>query len=198
MKDIEAVLFDVDGVLAVPPRMFSEIYSEEYGVEIDKLIPFYKSDDFNNAILGKADLKELIVKHADKWHWHKDPQILLDMWFEGEHVLNNELLEVVRRLRSSKIPVYLASQQEKYRAQYIRDVMFPDMFDGDFVSCDIGYTKQQPEYWKYIVDKLEVEPKNAYFFDDTQSCVDAAKLASINSHLYKSVEQVNLVLGLQT
>ena len=196
MIDTQLVLFDVDGVLAQPPRLFSEIYSNKYGVDINELQPFYKSNDFKNAILGKADLKELIIKHSDKWHWHKDPQILIDMWFAGEHVVNNELLDIVNKLRDKGIPVYLATQQEKYRAKYINDIMFPNKFDGSFVSCDIGHTKQVPEYWNYILEKLnKYEPKNIYFFDDTQSCVDAARLAGINSILYNSVEQVNKILG---
>jgi HAD superfamily hydrolase (TIGR01509 family) len=198
MKQINAVLFDVDGVLALPPRLFSEIYSEQYAVDINKLTPFYKSDDFNDAILGKADLKELILKHADKWHWDKDPQLLLDMWFDGEHVLNYELLESVKNLKAAHIPLYLATQQEKYRAKYIKDSMFPNTFDGDFITCNMGYTKQQPQYWAYVLDKLrEFTPENIYFFDDTQSCVDAASKALINSHLYTSAEEVNLILGIE-
>ncbi|HEY4963765.1 MAG TPA: HAD-IA family hydrolase [Candidatus Saccharimonadales bacterium] len=197
MNDTKVLLFDVDGVLALPPKLFSEIYSSEYGVDINELQPFYKSEDFKDAILGKADLKELIIKHSDKWHWHKDPQILLDMWFEGEHVVNNELLSIVNKLRDKGIPVYLATQQENYRAKYINDIMFPNKFDGSFVSCDIGHTKQEPEYWNYIIKKLNnYTPKNIYFFDDTQSCVDAAKIAGINSFLYNSVEQVSTILGI--
>ena len=75
--------------------------------------------------------------------------------------------------------------------------MFPGEFDGDFITSTIGYTKEQPEYWKYILHTLDrFKPEDIYFFDDTQSCVDAAKQAGINSHLYTSVKQLNSILEL--
>lgn len=202
MSKIDAVLFDVDGVLALPPRKFSEIYSEEYGVDLEKLTPFYRSTDFQNALVGKADLKQLIIDHADEWHWHQDPQQLVDMWFAGEHVLNTELLAIVRHLRDLKIPLFLATNQERYRAAYIQDTMFPGLFKGAFVSSDIGYVKERPEFWAHVAKQLadigDIQSmKNVYFFDDTQSCIDAAVLAGVNATLYTTANQVATSLGLQ-
>lgn len=203
MKTIDAVLFDVDGVLALPPRLFSEIYSKEYGVDLEKLTPFYHSTDFKNALVGKADLKQLIIDHADKWQWHKDPQQLLDLWFAGEHVLNTELLAIVERLRDLKIPLFLATNQEKYRAAYIQETMFPGLFDGAFVSSGIGYVKEQTEFWTQATKQLaditgRQSMENVYFFDDTQSCVDAAARAGIQATLFKTVQQVPEALGLDS
>lgn len=188
MKKVNAVLFDVDGVLAQPAELFSVYYARTHNVNLDHLTEFYHSDDFKNASVGKADLKDAILKHQDKWRWDGDIQKLLNTWFEHENVINSELLALVKELAANRVPVYLATQQEAYRSRYIQDVMFPGYFDAVFVTCDVGYTKKDDRYWQYIRDTLDVDDIGAvYFFDDRQSCVDAAARNGFNAHLYTDV-----------
>lgn len=199
MGEVKAALFDADGVLIVPQKLFSHRYAEKYGLDPDSFQYFF-GGDFSDAVLGKADLKDLIRKNNDIWHWDDDPQKLLNMWFEAENQVDEELLAFIKQQREGGLPVYIATIQEKHRAKYLREVMFPGLFDGIFVSSEIGYMKKDPEYWAAVLGRLAldipgVKPDQVIFFDDSQDSVDGANQAGLAAHLYENFEQVRKILG---
>jgi FMN phosphatase YigB (HAD superfamily) len=191
----KAVLFDVDGVLIIPPKLFSVQYCEKYGVNPDLQEQFYATKEFKDAGVGTFDLKEAIRIHNDKWQWHGEIDELLRMWFEGENYPNEPLFEVVEQLRSSDVKVYLATQQEKYRAQFLSDEVFKDKIDGMLVSCNIGYGKHENHYWNFVINQLQpLLPSEIAYFDDRQSLVDLAKKHGISAFLYKNATQAQTEL----
>jgi putative hydrolase of the HAD superfamily len=199
MAEIKAAIYDADGVLIVPQKLFSQRYAEKYGLNPEDFQAFF-GGDFSKAVLGKADLKDLIRKNNHIWQWEGDPQELLDMWFESENHVDNELLALIKEQREAGLPVYIATIQEKHRAKYLREVMFPNVVDDIFVSSEIGYMKKDPEYWAAVLGKLAVdipgiEADQVVFFDDSQDSVDGATQAGISAHLYDNVEQVKRVMG---
>lgn len=199
MSEFKAALFDADGVLITPEKLFSVQYAEKYGLNPNDFQAFFVGE-FSDAITGKADLKELIVKHNDLWHWDGDPQELLDMWFASENHIDNNVLEIVKQQKAKGLPVYMATNQEKYRAEYLRSVMFPDVFDGVFVSSELGYMKRDDGYWPPVLGKLAlavpgIEPSQVVYFDDSQDSIDGATRAGIHAILYKSIEQITEVFG---
>ncbi len=108
------VLFDVDGVLIIPPKLFSEQYCEKYGVDCELQEQFYSTKEFKDSSVGKFDLKDAMRIHNDKWQWQGEADELMQMWFEGENYPNEPLLDIVKQLRASGTKVYLATQQENY------------------------------------------------------------------------------------
>ena len=69
----KVVLFDVDGVLIIPPKLFSQQYCEKYGVDPTQQERFYATKEFRDASVGKFDLKEAIKLHNDMWRWSGKP-----------------------------------------------------------------------------------------------------------------------------
>lgn len=194
------VIFDADGVLITPTKLFAAQYAEEHGYDQASFQEFFLGD-FKQAIEGKVDLKELIIKHRAIWHWEADPQILLDQWFATENVIDHELLGVIASVQDSGLPVFMATNQERYRAQYLREVMFPDVFQEIFVSSEIGCEKKNPRYWDYVLADLrrrwpELQPEQVLFFDDSPDSLHGAIQAGINAQLYQGVEHVKSTLNL--
>ena len=188
----KAVLFDVDGVLIVPPKLFSVQYCEKYGVNPKLQEQFYSTKEFQNSGIGKFDLKEAIRIHNDKWQWQGEIDELLTMWFEGENCPNEPLLKIIEELRSNGTKVYLATQQEKYRAHFLREEVFKDKIDGMFVSCDIGYGKHENHFWKAILKELQpLQPSEIAYFDDRESLVELAKEHGIMAFIYNDADQVH-------
>lgn len=191
----KVIIFDVDGVLIIPPKLFSDVYCEKYDVDLDNLLPFYSSKEFKDCSINKLDLKEAIKIHNDKWLWNGDPADLIREWLEAENRINQELLKIVGKLRDSGIKVYLASQQEKYRASYLREEIFKDLVDGFFISCDLGLHKDTSEFWKKVLellkkDKTSLRPEDIAYFDDRQKLVNVASQAGINACIYKNLDDV--------
>ena len=197
--EVKAVLFDVDGVLTLPEEVFSVVYAKSHGLDPEPFEQFFRND-WKPIVTGKKDLKEAILNNPELWQWDGDVDDLLKYWFETEDVQNGELVELIRKIKSQGIPCYLATEQEIYRGEYMKNVMFKDLFDGYFVTAELGVSKTEPQFFEMIIDELklqypDIQPKEIIFFDDSQSKVDTACSTGINGQLYTSVDQVANLLG---
>lgn len=195
----KTILFDADGVLTLPEEMFSVVYSKSHGLDPEPFETFFKTE-WNDFVLGKRDLKEHIHDNNDLWKWDGQPEELLEYWFKSEDVQNDEMIELIKQLRGTGMLCYLATEQEKYRGDYMKNVMFKDLFDGYFVTAELGLKKSDPKFFERIIELLNesganIKPNDVMFFDDSQSKVDAAIMAGINAHLFTGIQQFKQVMG---
>jgi len=184
---IKVIIFDVDGVL-VNSEMFSKRISEDYGISIDKILPFFKGV-FRECQLGKADLKEELAKVMRDWGWAKSTEDLLECWFKNDITgVDQGLLKDIEKYRKKGIRCYLGTNQEKYRIGYLRDrARLDKMLDGLFVSFDIGFRKPDKEFFEYISNFLVgIKAEEVLFCDSDQEIVDAAKEFGFQAELYIS------------
>lgn len=186
---IKAILFDTDGVLALPEKSFSRHYAESKGLDYSPFMDFFKNK-FGDTKLGKADLKSLILNSNDVWRLEDSVDELLVQWFDYENVVNEPLLELIQNIRKSGMLCFIATSQERNRADYIRDVMFKDKLDGFIFSCDLGLDKSNPEFFRETLRLLGMTPDEVAFIDDSQENVDSAKSVGIDAFLYTNVDRV--------
>lgn len=189
--NIQAVLFDADGVLQEPVKGERERLASLCGV------PSRKEEfvtDFLSAempcLRGDADMTEVIGAVLKKW----------DSPYSVEHAIethtkivamNPESIEVVRALRKSGVPAYLATNQHEYRAQYMSEIFgYADIFDGEFYSCRLGTKKPEPDYFRSILESLPFAPENLLFIDDRKRNVAAAQSVGIHAVEYDIGEGV--------
>lgn len=196
-SEIRATLFDADGVLTLAEEFFSQTYARSRGMDPKSFDQFFK-EQFPAARLGRADLKELIAKNQDIWQWDGQLDDLLAQWFKSEDVRNQPLLDYIQTVRAKGIPCYVATNQEKYRGEYIKSVMFAGQFDGYFISADMGTAKPEPSFFRAIIESLQAQDstlkaENIAFFDDTQNHVDAAASLGLAASLYTSLDDVKAV-----
>lgn len=194
----KCVLFDADGVLTLPEEVFSIVYARSHGLDAQPFEDFFKND-WRPIVTGKKDLKDSIVANPDLWQWDGSVDELLDYWFKTEDVRNEELLKLIRQLKAQGVHCYLATDQERHRANYMKTVMFMDTFDGYFVSAELGVTKTDPSFFEKVLRSLtekypDLKPKDVIFFDDSQSKVDTAKNAGIDARLFTSNDQIKELL----
>ncbi len=189
----KVILFDADGVLTLPEEAFSVVYSRTHGYDPQPFEDFFQTE-WREFVTGKRDLKEHIAANPDFWHWHDDPQKLIDYWCKSEDIQNSELLELIAKLRAQGIPCYVATEQEKYRTEYMRTVMFANALDGCFSTAEIGIKKSEPAFFAQLIILLQEKHSNilandVLFFDDSQSKVDAACAAGLRAYFYSGQEQ---------
>jgi putative hydrolase of the HAD superfamily len=185
----KVILFDLDGVLTLPEEMFSVLYAGSRGYEVAPFTNFFQ-DEWVDFVIGKKDLKRHIRENPDFWRWDKSPEELLQFWFESENIKNDLLLKLIYKLRNDGVKCYVATEQEQYRTDYIKNVMFAGEFDGTFSTAEIGYRKNDPRFYEVIVSTLAVPKEDIIFFDDSESKISVAKDVGIDAYLYKSVRQV--------
>jgi FMN phosphatase YigB (HAD superfamily) len=195
MKKHRVLLLDADGVLVLPPKLFSEVYCEKYGIDPEKQQQFYATDEFRQALLGNLDLIEAIKMHNDLWQWKGDLNELVGMWLEAENYPNEDLVNLVHEYRQQGLPVYLVTQQEKHRAKYLKETMFSNILNGMFCSCDLQANKHDKSFWQSVIQSLGkkyegIAPNEIAYFDDRQPIVNVAKEHGLDAHLYTKVSDV--------
>ena len=184
------ILLDADGVVIRPRhKYFSGKFSEEYGIPIDNIIPFFKGE-YKAAATGEVDIKDVLPNYLAKWGWKGTVDEFLQYWYEGERDVDERVLGVIRDLRQQGARVYLASDNEAGRAKYLmEEVGLQSDFDGGFFSSDLGVTKSQPEFFERVASELQVEPSQINYWDDDPKNVDVAKGVGIDAHTYEDFDE---------
>ena len=133
---IEAILFDADGVLIFPWR-FAQHLEHVYGITREMTADFFMGI-LDDCLINQADLQEVPPPFLTKWGWKASVDSFIETWFAIENAVDPRVATIIHTLRESGLRCGLATSQEKYRAQYMVEVMKLDqMFDDLFFSCDL-------------------------------------------------------------
>ena len=192
MSEIKAVLLDADGLMFKQQGYFSAIYSEEYGVPAESIIPFFKTQ-FRECQKGSADLKEELVPFLKLWNWDGDVESFLAYWF-SYCIVDDDVLSIIRELRVKGLKCYLVTGQEKYRAEYVRKNLGLDKeLDGFFYSFEMKSSKSDVGFYRTILETLHLAPEEVIFFDDEQENIEIAKSLGIKSVFVDGEEEFKIV-----
>jgi len=184
------LILDIDGVVIIGGERFSSRFSRQFNVPYSEVLKFFKNE-FKGCVIGTADLKKVIRPYLKKWGWKKSLKSLLEYWFEGESIVNWELISYVRRLRDGGTRCYIATNQERYRSDFIKNIMKLDtMFDGMFFSWEMGVKKPKAKFYKQMIKRLKIDnPKSILFWDDEKENVNSARKLGIGAYIYRNYEQ---------
>ncbi len=147
---IKAILFDADGVTLIKQGYLSEKLSRDFNIPLDQIMPFFRND-YRLCQEDKLDLKIILPKYLEQWKIQKSVDDFLDYWFSADTKPDKIMIEKIQTLRTNGIKCYLASDQEKYRAEYILHTLkFSEYFDKCFFSYNVGSSKSNPNFYKSI------------------------------------------------
>lgn len=190
---MQAILFDADGVLINAPQ-WSDEYCRRSGISPTIMRPFFQWI-FQDCILGKADMKDSLSPFLREWRWTGTVEEYLHEWFDFENQPDMRLIEAIQKLRHSGIKCYIATNQERYRLDYLRKSMwFESFFDGIFSSCEMGMKKPESSFYQYCTHSLWVPAHDILYFDDAGENIDSAKTLWIQSVLYRDLEDFTITL----
>jgi len=197
---MESVLFmDVDGVV-IKGFHIDEEYRYPWHINIERdlginyalFVENFFRKSFGAVISGHLDLLEELEKAIPSLNYKGTAKDIMSYWFSKDSLIDQDLLKVTDELRKTTgFRFFLATNQEKYRADYLWNTMgLKDHYDEMFFSGDLKVTKEHPEFYRRINDLLAFNPikNNALFFDDRPDFLDAAKAAGWKAYHYKTID----------
>lgn len=193
---IKVILFDCDGPIIKREKYFSQRL-KDLGISLNEgLVTQFFKTEFLEIEKGKADLKQSLEGKIQFWGYKGTVKELVDFWFEGEAEIDLEMKNYIISLRQNGIKCYLATNNEKYRTEYLWNTVGLKYFlDGVFSSCYSGYLKPQIEYWAETYKSLLKTPKNEIlFWDNLRAAVESAKEFGFNAETYKDFANVKKVI----
>lgn len=184
MSDIKTLLLDADGVL-IRAEMSSRYFEEKYGIQHETTVGFYRGP-FQDALVGKLDMYNMLPQYLQEWGWQKTPQDFVQEWFDYENKVDRKIVDYLQTVRQKGIKCYVATNQERHRAQYMLDHMgFANDFDGLFASAHLGEKKPDQAFFASVLERLNIEDKSSVlFWDDDQPNIGGAREFGINAEFY--------------
>ncbi len=183
---IRAVLLDADGVLqrqdvtlhsvltdilALPPEDVEERYMEVWKAE-------------GPALAGQGSFHDTMSDLLAEWGRPGRVGVFIDA--SKTIRADQDIVGIVRGLRSRGVLCCLASNQMHYRARYMSGALgYSELFDREFYSCDMGRKKPDTAYFQAILDELGLPPGDALFIDDQEANVAGARSVGIHAEAFQ-------------
>jgi putative hydrolase of the HAD superfamily len=180
----DAVVFDLDGVIrhwnddqldeveaafGLPPRTIITVaFSPELGPE---------------AITGHLTYREwmdairrrVLDDHGD------GVAGALDEWEANVGLVDTEMVGVLRSVRSHATVALLSNGTTRLRRDlHVLDLL--DEFDVVFNTAELGIAKPDPEVFRLVCSRLDVDPGDTLFVDDLAENVAGATAAGLRAH----------------
>lgn len=173
------LMLDVDGVLVTgrpgDGRSWKTDLQRDLGVDPEKLRTLFFKKHWNEIVIGYKDIRTVL----DQCMSDIAPGVLTDdlikYWFEMDSRIDEAVLEGVIKLRELGYPVYLATNQEHLRAEYLMQKMaLANHVDGIVYSAQIGAKKPDPAFFKACEKRVGLGKEDLVLIDDTTENVRGA------------------------
>ncbi len=104
--------------------------------------------------------------------------MLIDYWFSHDARLNTAVLEQVAAARQAGLRVFLTTNQEHERAQYLWDQLgLRHYAEGIITSGFLGAKKPESYFFKAAAKFTHAPVSEHLLIDDSQENIDAARKA---------------------
>jgi epoxide hydrolase-like predicted phosphatase len=184
---VQAVVFDIGGVLEISPALgVTGMWESRLGLSPGEL-----NERMRDAWLagGVGTISEDGVRQAARERLGlNDGQLeefMSDIWREYLGTANTELIGYVRQLRSRCRTGILSNSfvgaREREQAVY----GFGDLVEEIIYSHECGMSKPDPGIYALTCERLQVEPEQMAFLDDSELCVEGARQVGIHGVLYQ-------------
>lgn len=181
LKDIDAVIFDLDGTLVDSMWMWESIdieYLSKYGFELPP--------DLQCAIAGMSfsetalyfkerfSLPDNIDKIKSDWN-----QMAWDKYL-NEVPVKAGVIELLEHLRKKNIPVGIATSNSRELVDLIIEKhQMKEYFSSIRTSCEVTKGKPSPDIYLLVAQDLKAAPERCLVFEDVLQGVMAGKNANM-------------------
>jgi epoxide hydrolase-like predicted phosphatase len=194
---IQAVVFDIGGVLELTPDLgVTGTWESRLGLasgELDERM----SDIWRGGSIGTISEQEVHQALAERLGFDGEQlaDFMGDIWREYLGTANTELIDYAGRLRpryrTGIVSNSFVGAGEREQAAY----GFEDLVDEIVYSQECGMSKPDPRIYALACERLQADPAQVAFLDDSELCVAGARQAGIQAVLYQDSAQAIRDIG---
>lgn len=192
VPDIRAVIFDWGGVFS-PLTFFrrTEEWERRLGLPEGTLERVLWGREWKQLETGTLS-QEAFDEHVARGLGLPDREAVRRFYAEyyAEQQIEPRLVEAVRALRG-RYQVALLTNAYPDHAEEVKERYGFDPrteFDLYVNSAELGVAKPDPAIYRYVLDRLRVQPGEAVFLDDLVRNTDPARLMGIHTIVFTDVE----------
>lgn len=180
---IEAVIFDMDGVVIDSESIWWEVDNEfvkSYGVE-EGLSKEVKIKAMGmGSIAGTTVVMNSYGIKGDVAKLNKQREKIAEKLYKENLQIKPGIDKFLFKLRKEGYKIGLGTSASRKFLKVIKNkVDFDNWFDAVVTIDDVENTKPAPDIYLKVADILKVDPKNSLVFEDSVAGVKAAKAAGM-------------------
>lgn len=199
-SEIDSFIFDFGGVL----------YAVDLEISIKKLCslsldPVIRENGstrdysnhklFNDYECGRISTYNFLDKLKSDFSLNLSDDELIGIWNETLVGLNNDSIELIKRFKKyGQVFLFSNTSDIHYRQFYPECIDLFKEFKECFFSFIIGLRKPDPESFKYIIDKHNLNPSKTLFIDDYIKNIEGAKAVGLKTYHISSVNSLSDLL----
>ena len=176
---IKCLMLDVDGVLinGRPSDGLPWITSLEadLGINPVDLQEQFFARVWKDVIIGKRALRLTLSECMPEISDSVSVDKLINYWFEQDSHINMKLLNDCEDARLAGLTIFLATNQERERANYLMENLgLKNHVDGIIYSGELGFLKEDPQFFAKAEAIAGYPPENLLLIDDTLINIETA------------------------
>ena len=182
-KQVQAVIFDMDGVIFDSERLVIECWEEVAAKHnIPDIVEICMRVQGNNREETGKRFREKYGKDFPYETYKKEVTALfLDRYGEGQLPMKPGVVEILKELRRNNIPLALASstRSDIVKLEMAEANLLP-FFDAVLGGDMVPHSKPEPDIFLAAAAALQVEPKCCYVLEDSHNGIRAAYRAGMH------------------
>ncbi|MGB3625577.1 MAG: HAD-IA family hydrolase [Henriciella sp.] len=183
------IAWDFDGVLNANVRdgvfVWMNTFERDTGLSIGSLANYLFNGRFQKAMVGEADLHELVGEWAEiEGVPHRAGEVV-DYWFDRDHIPDEKTLSLVRKARAAGAVNIIATNNEVHRAKWIEEVGFGEHMHTVFAAGRMKLAKPDLAYFAHIEEAMGYSGEDIILIDDMEENVIAAREHGWSAYLFE-------------
>ena len=184
---IKNIIFDVGGIILDDSLdNISKVYNKDMSEIYYKIF----KGNFRECLLGKLSINDYINDFKDD----KDYEYIKKILNPSKQSIMNPLLkdnyDYIISLKEKGYKIYLLSNVTPETLNYLKSVININLFDGTIFSCVEGIKKPDPEIFKLLFNKYNLNINESIYFDDKDRMINAANELGLKSIKFTSIEDI--------
>lgn len=195
--DIQAVIFDVGGVLDTPDRRAEEDsdrrqLAAQLGLDVGEMWRrFYQTETWKLARVGQITDEEFWNRNLSPFGVTNpaDQQAFLQRLFAYKEV-SPAMKELLEELRGRTRLAIISNASDTLEITLERGFQIAHYFEIVVNSSRVGYAKPEPAIFRIALERLALRPAQTVFTDDQHHNVDTARELGLHAVLFTAVHDL--------